>query len=371
MRRLALAWLLGALVLAPAAPAATTPATCSAKDHTHRAAQAAAFAKGMPAARRAYYRKHADKHRRKVFVAAQAKRLKALRAAASCVVPVTPVIPPVLTPTPPAPTPPAPVPPVPPPATPPPAPKPSTVTIGANVAPYVAQSTRLGVTLGDTYIRSLGAPDAWRYDVYADPDSSVLAGIWLASGLTNASTTQYVFGTLGALGVTDHDLVLLKTLASAGDPATATPSSLVVHELFHTAQNQALGTKQGTGFTTVIQTAGPIWLREGSADYFAARATGFLSQSLANADSYLDAQFPDLQLQDMATQAQSFDHQAALYPLGRLAAGMLIDDTSPTAMLEYYRQVGAGVAWPTAFQSVFGRTIDAFYAEFAAARAAP
>ena len=38
-------------------------------------------------------------------------------------------------------------------------------------------------------------------------------------------------------------------------------------------------------------------------------------------------------------------------------------------MLSYFESIGRGIAWEGAFTAAFGKTVDAFYAEFAAYRA--
>ena len=372
-RPLVIAWIAIA-VCAPAAGAAT-PATCSALEHSRRAEAVAAFVKQMPAARRAYFKHHRKAAQRKRFVAAQSRKLAGLRAAASCVVlsaPVTPVV----VPTPPAtPGPPAPTPPVAP------AIKPAAVHIADDVDSRVADDVRLGVSTGDAFFRRIGAPDTWRYDYWADSDANALAALWPTLGTgNNAYTAHLVFVTLGATAVADHDQVLHRTEGPYVGPAHG-PSAIPIHELFHTVQNALLGPYQSTGAPVdEIKPGGPAWLREGTADYMGADALidaglfpGVSSISALHAGKAYTAThaYASIPLDAVATQASLLQSptSSAVYPLGWLATEVLIADTSPEAILEFYRRVGQGTPWPTAFQDVFGRTIDAFYAEFAAARA--
>ena len=59
----------------------------------------------------------------------------------------------------------------------------------------------------------------------------------------------------------------------------------------------------------------------------------------------------------------------AAYDLGFYAVELLVKDAgSIHSFIDYWTKIGQGVAWPTAFQQVFGRSIDQFYSEFAAYR---
>lgn len=77
-------------LLAAAAPRA---ATCTAAEQTANVAAANAFAAAMPAAQRAYFRKHRKAAQRARFVRAQRQKLAALRQSAACT--VAPAPPPV------------------------------------------------------------------------------------------------------------------------------------------------------------------------------------------------------------------------------------------------------------------------------------
>lgn len=87
----------GAQEFAVASPAGVSVTTCTAEQRAKAQRAAAAYARGVPAARRAYYRTHKNLAQRRAFVKAQLAKLRKLRAAAACVVPLPP--PPPLGPT--------------------------------------------------------------------------------------------------------------------------------------------------------------------------------------------------------------------------------------------------------------------------------
>lgn len=362
---------------------AAKPKSCSAKVHAQRVASATAYAKRMSADRRKYFKTHGGAKQRKAFVAAQKQKLMTLRAAARCVVHVTTtpdVVGTTITntkPVAPAPVGPTPSPPTP---TPPPPPAysktgPSTLTISADVNAPTAASIRDAVTLAETFIKGIGASADWRYDLYADSNVNALIALWPTLGTGTGLATSQSIWTGGATAVTDHDQVMYLT-----NPAITTafpqPPGVPIHELFHTAQNSVLGAYQVNGpQTTEIQPGGPVWLREGSAEYFqlvALQDAGFRvpADDLALMKGYATTLYAANQLEDMSTQQASFTYPFAAYALGYIATDMLIHDTSRSAILEFYRQIGQGSTWQAAFQNVFGRTVEQFYAEFAAARAA-
>src|SRR5689334_14031040 len=90
MRPRLLVLALSALVLlAGAAAAAPTQATCTAAQKAQRQAALTAFQKKMPAAKKAYFAHHKSAKLRKAFLARQQAKLKLLGRAASCTAPAS------------------------------------------------------------------------------------------------------------------------------------------------------------------------------------------------------------------------------------------------------------------------------------------
>jgi hypothetical protein len=61
---------------------------------------------------------------------------------------------------------------------------------------------------------------------------------------------------------------------------------------------------------------------------------------------------------------------AAAYPykLAPLAVDYLLGSTSVQRLADYYAAIGGGTPWQSAFATTFGKTIEAFYADFEAYR---
>ena len=51
-----------------------------------------------------------------------------------------------------------------------------------------------------------------------------------------------------------------------------------------------------------------------------------------------------------------------------LAVERLVGDGGATKLRSYFAAIGRGEAWETAFATAFGKSVDAFYSEFAAYR---
>ncbi len=52
-----------------------------------------------------------------------------------------------------------------------------------------------------------------------------------------------------------------------------------------------------------------------------------------------------------------------------LAVERLVGAGETERLLAYFAAIGRGEPWPSAFTAAFGKTVEAFYAEFAAYRA--
>jgi hypothetical protein len=68
------------------------------------------------------------------------------------------------------------------------------------------------------------------------------------------------------------------------------------------------------------------------------------------------------------SQAASDAHGYAAYGVGFIAVEWLVQQRGAAAVLDFYREVGAGKSWQDAFAQVFGRSIDQFYVDFTAYR---
>jgi hypothetical protein len=334
---------LAALVLGGSVPAMSSPggAECTAAEKADAEHALTTYRKRMGADRKAYFRTHKKAAQRKAFLKRQQARLRALQRAASCTVRLPP----------PPPLPPA----------------PSVLELGPSLAPDDADRVRQGSAIAEAYFKKLGVPDTWRYQLFADGDLETVVAAWVRNG-TDEATARRILSGGGALASGTH--VYIWTGAS-GWRASEHPRRVetAVHELFHTAQNLLLGSFADNGPPDRVSPYGPTWLREGSADFvgFSAVAdAGVAPWPALRADMIrlMKQQSPGVSLQAVATQGGAAQNGYAAYSVGFTAVDYLAQQKGPASIVEFYRQVGQGKTWQAAFESVFGRSIDAFYAEF-------
>jgi len=146
---------------------------------------------------------------------------------------------------------------------------------------------------------------------------------------------------------------------------------IAAHEYFHVVQFDLMGeTLAQRVFSAPIgsdRPEGPNWLLEGSAEYVSWKALE--AAGLGSLDEHLAARpvRPDADLREIETPLgySTGDEVSLVLPL--TAVRLLLADGSPEPVIEFYRLLAGGSQWRSAFESAFGRSVEAFYAEFAAA----
>jgi hypothetical protein len=73
-------------------------------------------------------------------------------------------------------------------------------------------------------------------------------------------------------------------------------------------------------------------------------------------------------LQRLALLRGQFEAGGAAFPIMALAVDRLVGEGGVAKLLAYFTAIGRGDPWQSAFSSIFGKTIDEFYAEFDAYR---
>lgn len=145
------------------------------------------------------------------------------------------------------------------------------------------------------------------------------------------------------------------------------------HEYFHLIQYQLTNGKL-TSTPDLVPVGGPRWLIEGSADF-----VGALTVENLGGDKFdtIEQQYKNTattsrnslsSLEDMSL----FADQAG-YQLGFMAVDYLTPPDQPRSagvklLAAFWSAIGRGKTWRQAFQSVFGKSVDQFYAEFEAYR---
>lgn len=330
-------------------------ASCTATQKAQRTAAAAAFAKGMPATRKRYFATHRSTAARKRFVAQQNARLTALHAAAACSVP---------------------------PAT-------TTATTTTTTTPPPSSLTYV-------FGSGLDAPAQDKVRTYFDraaADELALTGVtvsnarvfvstdaaWLAqqecdtlgygnSGCYTSTTSRWTSGYSIAVGGPGF----VSVYWAAADFQQGAPldiQKILAHEVFHALQAQLDHLNEATTPPDVVRTSGPVWLNEGAAEYIGYRVaadTGFQAYSTSLAQQKSCARQFGVPLDQLQTYAQPQS-----YCLFEVAVDHLVAEApgDVNGLINYYKALGAGTAWPEAFKLAFGKSVEDYYTDFATYRA--
>jgi hypothetical protein len=371
LRRLAI--LLGLLALFGATQASASvraTATCTQAQKAARQRALAAYRKRMLGARRAYFKTHKSAKQRIAYVKAQQRKLRALERASACVVVNPDPPPPPLPPLPPAPPPPG-------------CPERAVGTFVTNDAAVTqAQLDELSSirhNVAEPYLSPLGILPA-RIDIriYADENAGAQAyAAFYGMPLSRAQT--FWPGQVATAGRESHCGALAIFVNASNSwwqsASTADHAKVLTHELYHVAQNELAGTAGviGQAREDEIPRGGPRWLIEGAAEYAgyaAASKAGMFNWTTVRSEEQIETKTAPDPLQQFATQTgvTTAARPGAIYPIGFTAVDLLVKKDGLGSLAAFWRAIGAGAAWQDAFQSTFGETVDAFYAEFAAYR---
>ena len=146
--------------------------------------------------------------------------------------------------------------------------------------------------------------------------------------------------------------------------------TIAAHESFHLFQYELAGQRAlSVSSLDQIPTAGPWWLAEGTAQYFAFLAIvreGVISLEEVRRAWVSSTKQSAVTLRDLATLRGQAGWPS--YDIYSLATEALLRGRDPSIVFTYYEAIGRGVPWPDAFATTFGRSFDAFVDEFEAYR---
>ena len=146
---------------------------------------------------------------------------------------------------------------------------------------------------------------------------------------------------------------------------------IAAHEAFHLFQYELVGQAAlSVSGLDEIPRAGPWWLAEGTAEYFAYLAIvqeGSFTLPSTESRWKASTKATAATLQTLATLRGQREVPGA-YDIYALATQLLLRDRDPKLVFSYYEAIARGTAWADAFATTFGRSIDAFVAEFEAYR---
>lgn len=143
----------------------------------------------------------------------------------------------------------------------------------------------------------------------------------------------------------------------------------IIHEYVHVLQRNL------TGIDLESLAAGPCWLTEGSAEHIGGKVVADKGLSsfieIQDTQAVLARSSAGRSLHSLETyEAMMADVRAhswrVHHPLTFVAVDFLLTSTSNelSSLSSFWRDIGQRTTWQTAFQSVFGRSIEVFYAEF-------
>ena len=268
-------------------------------------------------------------------------------------------------------------PPAPPPPAPPPPPTPpghgpgasATYVFGAELTAAQQTLVRRGLDAGARYYRSALGREVPPFAVWAHADLGRMIGE--RSAQTRPTSVEDA-RRLWEGGQVGHAL-LRKVWLGPTWFATQDDIALKIaaHEAFHLLQYELVGERPlGVSGLDEIPAAGPWWVAEGAAEYFAFLAVvedGATTLARVRSGWIQAARASTATLRDLAT-LRGQRETPRPYDVYALAVEQLLVGRDPKLVFRYYEAIAGGSAWPDAFSATFGRTFEAFVAEFEAFR---
>jgi hypothetical protein len=260
---------------------------------------------------------------------------------------------------------------------PPPVPTPNPVTFkfGKLVAPGDRAVLEAGVSLASDYIEELAGVKPAGITTYVYVDLSNVSVQWEGIAQASGVPAQVLIQGLDRYVAEAFPGSIFINTGSAQWKALSAVEQLrlAVHEYFHTVQMTLIGPENAKAFySSAIQEigiVGPNWLLEGSAEYISWRVLEHLE--LGNLDHHMASRpVTPISPRDLGSYADFYSrgqpsYDASLDAVYRLAGGDV------GAVVNYYRLLGYGIAWPDAFILAFGSALDDFYADYDQLLSAP
>ena len=212
-------------------------------------------------------------------------------------------------------------------------------------------------------------------DVAAGDEAVIREGIQLAEGFTTTALgidpLQGVTVTVRTSNIDDRFVAEAKgttVLIQTGHPLwidTYPPlrrQQNPIHEYFHLVQVSLADQ------VVVPGNLGPLWLVEGSAEYFGWRA--LVEAGIVSADDIRAYHMANVAFSPPMGPLSDYEHDPAFYTfgssysLGYLAVELLVESAGIASLAEFYQELANAPDWPTAFTTTFGQAPDTFYALF-------
>ena len=246
---------------------------------------------------------------------------------------------------------------------------PATYVFGSQVPSSPQALIRRGMDAGARMYRSLLGRELPAFTVWANTDNEELIAAYAANVPTSVEEARALWSGYLVGQATVRQVWLGPAWFSSGPDWNQL--RIAAHEAFHLLQYEVMGlpAMRISGLDDVPR-AGPWWLLEGTAEYFAYRAVaadGALRFDSARLRWRGSAQDSGATLIALSTYRGQRDNPRP-YDIYALATDLLLRDRDPKLAFSYFEAIARGVEWHEAFASTFGRTFDAFVAEFEAYR---
>jgi hemolysin type calcium-binding protein len=265
---------------------------------------------------------------------------------------------------------PPPAPPPPPPPPPPPAPGASaTYVFGPEVTPSQQNALRAGLDLGARFIRSAVQHELPAFTVWAFTDLESLVRVYAETAPTEPANSRDIWTRGTFATVTLRKAWFGPNWLNEGSSSNAL--KIAVHETFHVLQFELAGDRSMNSGFDDLPRAGPRWIFEGSAElvgYLAIADARLTTIASVRSDWAQRARTSPVSLERLAFLRGQFDAGPNAWGIMPLAVERLVGEGGLPKVLSYLAAIGRGEPWEAAFAAVFGKTVDAFYAEFAAYR---
>ena len=278
----------------------------------------------------------------------------------------------------PDPSPPSPPPPMPPMEPPLPGPgAPATYVVGPEIRSVEQERVRRGLDIGARYYRAALGRELPPFTAYAYNDVEAIIRAYAEHEPSSSPAhARQIWGSgYQVAHATPRRVWFGPSYFVGGRPDTSVESfgslQIAAHEAFHLFQFELVGQQRlSVSGLDQIPTAGPWWLSEGSATYFAQLAVvreGLLRLSDLQ-DQWKRSTRSTGATLDALTTLRGQQEVGGAYHIYTLATELLLRGRDPKLVFAYYQAIAGGAAWPDAFASTFGRTHAAFVQEFEAYR---
>ena len=257
-------------------------------------------------------------------------------------------------------------PPPPPPPEPPPVDAPATFVLGAGVTAEQQAVIKRGLDIGATYFRAGLGRDLPPITVYVDDDLEGIVNLYAQTYPRSLELSRQIWQTATAVAAPRRTWVYTGSTSWRPDNR----QKIMVHEAFHIMQYELAGSTALDGGPDVVPRVGPQWLTEGTAEYAGYRgiaSAALIQMSEIRAQWVRRTKLTASPLRSRETSRGLFAEPEP-YQISPLAVDFLLAGRSDALLVAYYEAIGRGEAWQAAFASVFGKSIETFYADFEAYR---